>query len=334
MKNTKVLKIFPREKKVKLANGKNVKFDKLLIAAGAKPITPKGIKGLELDGVHIMGTIESALEILKHIRQNVKHAVVIGGGFIGVETSTMLKKRGIDVTIVEMLPNILSRMLDPDVSQRVEKILKEHGIRLILNDKVKSINGNRTVTSITLKKNDLICDMVILAIGVMPNIEIVQGSGIKVNQGIIVDSKMQTNFKNIYAAGDIAEVWEKIEGKKGSFAIWPNAIEQGRIAGLNIVGKSTNYEGAEIINVLDVFNTPVVTTGYTSKDIGKCKVISRFTPNFSKKIILKNNKIVGLQFVGNIRNAGPFYCLMKNGSDISGVEKRLLDDNFIIAPEV
>ena len=334
MKNTEALKISPSEKKFELAKGKSIKFDKLLIAAGANPITPKVTKGLELDGVHVMGTLDSALGILEHIKQGVKHAVIVGGGFMGVETATMLRKRGIDVTIVEMLPHILSRTLDPDISEKVVEILKQHGIKIVLNDTVKSINGDKKVTGVSLNKTKLSCDMVILAIGVRSNIEIVEGSGIKTNQGIIVDSKMQTNKKDIFAAGDITEVWEQIEGVQGSFAIWPNAIEQGRIAGLNIAEKYTKYDGAEVINVLDIFNTPIVAMGRTSKEIGKCKVISRFTPQFSKKILLKNSRIVGLQFVGTIRNTGTFYGLMKKGLDISAIEERLLDDNFVIAPDV
>jgi NADPH-dependent 2,4-dienoyl-CoA reductase/sulfur reductase-like enzyme len=253
---------------------------------------------------------------------------------MGVETATMLRKRGIDVTIVEMLPHILSRMLDPDISEKVVEILKQHGIKIVLNDTVKSINGDKKVTGVSLNKTKLSCDMVILAIGVRSNIEIVEGSGIKTNQGIIVDSKMQTNKKDIFAAGDITEVWEQIEGVQGSFAIWPNAIEQGRIAGLNIAEKYTKYDGAEVINVLNIFNTPIVAMGRTSKEIGKCKVISRFTPQFSKKILLKNSRIVGLQFVGTIRNTGTFYGLMKKGLDINAIEERLLDDNFVIAPDV
>jgi len=333
MKSAEALQILPKEKEIKLVNNKSVKFDKLLIAAGAKPITPKEIKGLDLDGVHIMGTLDSTLGILKHINQGVKHAVVVGGGFMGIETATMLNKRGINVTIVEMLPNILSRMLDSDMSVKILDILKKHGIRLMLNDTIKSINGNKTVTGVTLGKNKLSCNMVSLAIGVTPNNDIVKGSEINVNHGIIVDLKMQTNKKNIYAAGDIAEVREQIEGKKGSFAIWPNAIEQGRIAGLNMAGKHTNYDGAEVVNVLDIFETPVVAMGRTSTEIGKCKVISRFTPKSSKKILIKNNKIGGLQFIGTIRNTGTFYSLMKKGSDISSVEERLLDDNFILTPD-
>ncbi|MFW6120506.1 MAG: NAD(P)/FAD-dependent oxidoreductase [Petrotogales bacterium] len=334
MKNTEAIRIFPKEKKIKLANNKSVKFDKLLIAAGAKPITPKGIKGLELDGAHVMGTLDSALGILDQINQGVKNAVIIGGGFMGVETATMLCGRGINVTIVEMLPHILSRMLDQDMSEKVIHILREHGVKFKLNNTVKSIDGNKKVSGVSLSRGKLHCDMVVLAIGVRPNINVVQGSGIKVNLGIVVDSRMQTNVKNIYAAGDIAEVREQVEGKQGSFAIWPNAIEQGQIAGLNIAGKHTKYGGAEIVNVLDIFDTPVVAMGRTSKEMGRCKVLSRFTPQFSKKILLKSNRIVGLQFIGTIRNTGAFYSLMKKGTDVSNIMERLLDDNFVIAPDI
>jgi len=334
MKNTEVIQILHQIKEVKLANKRSIKFDKLLIAAGAKPITPKKIKGLNLNGVHVMGTLDSTLGIIDQIKQGVRHAVVIGGGFMGIETAIMLNERGIKVSIVEMLPHILSRMLDSDISEKVAEILKKHGITLVLNDIVNSINGDKKVTSVSIKTKKLNCDMVVIAIGVAPNIEILDGSGITVNQGVVVDPTMQTNKKNIYAAGDIAEVREQIEGKQGSFAIWPNAIEQGRIAGLNMAGRPTIYDGAESVNVLDIFDTPVVAMGSTSQAIDSYKTISRFTPQFSKKILLKNNRIVGLQYVGTIRNAGTFYSLMKKGSDISSIQERLLDDNFVIAPEI
>ncbi len=334
VKNTEINEILPKEKEIKDSKGKIIRFDKLLIAVGAKPITPKEIKGLDLNGVHVMGTLDSCLGILDHIKTGVNQALVVGGGFMGVETATMLNMKGIKVTIVEMLPHILSRMIDTDMSEKVEEILKDHDIELLLKSTVKSVNGKKTVTDVSLGKKKLPCDMVVLAIGVFPNIDIVKGTGIKINKGIIVNSKMQTNKKDIFAAGDIAEVREQIEGRLGSYAIWPNAIEQGRIAGLNMAGEDIEYLGAEVINVLDIFNTPVVAMGRTSHELGDCKVISRFTPQDSKKILLKKNKILGIQFIGSIRNAGTFYSLMKRGSDVSNILDRILDDNFFINPEV
>ena len=334
MKNTEALRIVPRKKEVKLADGKSMKYDRLLIAAGARPIVPKNMEGLDLKGVHVMGTLDSTLKILAQAEQGVKKAVVVGGGFMGIETAVMLRKRGMDVTIVELLPDILSRMLDTDVAGRVAQLLKAEGVNLVLNDAVKGAYGQKAVSKVSLGKRSLKCDMVVVAIGVVPNIEMVQGSGIAVNRGITVDQTMKTNKKHIYAAGDIAEVWEQIEGRKGSFAIWPNAIEQGRIAGLNMAGEGAAYTGAEVVNVLDIFDTPVVAMGSTSKAIGRCRTISRSTPHSYKKILLKNKKLLGLQFVGTIRNAGPLYALMKKGEDVSGFEERLLDDDFVIAPDI
>lgn len=333
LKNSEAIQVLPKIKKIKLVNGKTIEFDKLLIATGSKPITPNDIKGLDLDGVHIMGNLDSALGIISHINKGVHNAVVVGGGFIGIETATMLKKRGINVSIIEMLPNILSRMLDPDISEKVSEILKQHGIKLLLDETLISINGEKKIKSVSLKTKTINCDMVVIAIGITPNISILKETDIRVNHGIIVDSKMQTNIKNIYAAGDVTEVKEQIEGKQGSYAIWPNAIEQGRIAGLNIVGKTSKYDGAEVINALDVFDIPIVAIGSTSAEIRECQVIKRFTPSSYKKLLLKNNRIVGLQFVGSIRNVGVFYSLMKNASDISQIKERLLDENFVIAPK-
>jgi NAD(P)H-nitrite reductase large subunit len=207
-------------------------------------------------------------------------------------------------------------------------------INLILNNSVRAIEGSKKVTKVILQKGTLECDMVVVSIGVAPNTTIVKNSGITINHGIIVDSTMQTNLKNIYAAGDIAEVREQITGKQGSYAIWPNAIEQGRIAGLNMVNQHATYHGAEVVNVLDVFNIPIVAMGLTSSDILNGEVISRFTPNSSKKLLIQNNRIVGLQYIGSLRNVGTFYGLMKKGTDIHSVKRRLLDDNFVIAPDI
>jgi NAD(P)H-nitrite reductase large subunit len=333
IKNTEALQICPKDKFVKLSNKQQLPFDKLLIAAGASPITPKSIVGLELNGVHVMDTLDSTLDIVNHVKQGVIHAVVIGGGFMGIETATMLTKRGIKVSIVEKLPQILLRMLDTDMSKRVAQIVTEKGINLICNNSVQTIEGKKHVSKVILQKRTLSCDMVVVAIGVAPNTTIVQNSGIATNHGIIVDSTMQTNIKDIYAAGDIAEVREQIGGKQGSYAIWPNAIEQGRIAGLNMANKHVTYPGAEVVNVLDVFDIPIVAMGFTSNDIRNYEVISRFTPNSSKKLLIQNNRIVGLQYIGSLRNVGTFYGLMKKGTDIHSIKERILDDNFVITPD-
>jgi NAD(P)H-nitrite reductase large subunit len=339
LKSAEALRIRPRKKTVELADGKQLTFDRLLISAGAKPITPKGMKGIGLEGVHIMGTLDSILGIIDHLDHGgVKKAVVVGGGFMGIETGTMLKKRGVDVTIVELLPRVLSRMLDPDVSKRVESILQGNGIELMLNTSVESIVGENRVEGVLLgkKKKKISCDMVVIAIGVAPNLAILTGSGTKANRGILVDQNMRTSVKDIYAAGDITEVREVIQGNVGSYAIWPNAIEQGRVAALNMAGIPTEYDGAEMVNILDVFGTPVVAMGGTTETIGKGndreEIVREYSHSY-RKLLLRDNRILGLQFVGDVRNTGPFYSLMKEGIDVGSLKDRLLDENFVHLPD-
>jgi NAD(P)H-nitrite reductase large subunit len=149
---------------------------------------------------------------------------------------------------------------------------------------------------------------------------------------------MQTNMEGIFAAGDIAEVREQIEGRQGTYAIWPNAVEQGRVAGLNMAGVRTVYGGADVVNVLDVFDIPVVAIGNISETLGETgemeetEVIARSTPHDHKKLLLGDGRLLGLQFVGTIRNTGTLYSFMKKGRDVGGMKDRLLDDNFVHAP--
>jgi NAD(P)H-nitrite reductase large subunit len=332
MKNSEAVNIDANRKEVELASGKSVKYDKLLLANGSSPIVPK-LQGLDLNGVHVMGTLASTIKISEHVDRGVKHAVVVGGGFMGVETAMALRTRGIKVTIIELLPGVLSRMLDPDVSGYVESLLKENGINLILNNAVKAVIGKKEVSGVSLDKANVECDMVVVSIGVMPNTALVNSSGIKVGRGIMVDQTMRTSAKDIFAAGDIAEVNEQIAGGMGSFAIWPNAIEQGRIAGLNMAGEGAEYAGAEIVNILNVFDTPIIAMGHTSGSLKGTTAITRQTPRDYKKLLLKDDRMVGLQFVGSIKNTGPLYALMKRGADIAGLKDRLLDDNLALTPD-
>jgi NAD(P)H-nitrite reductase large subunit len=334
LKGSGVTMIEPKRRAVKTESGETVKYDTLLIAAGSAPIIPKDLKGLELEGVHVMGGLDSALRIRAHVKEGAKKAVIVGGGFMGSETAITLRKMGVKPIIVEMLPRILSRMLDSDISEKVEKMLKDKGIGIVVGDSVTEVKGKKKVSGVSLKKKNMKCDMVVLAIGVVPNVELTKGSGIKTNHGILVDKTMKTNRKDIYAAGDIAEVREQIWGSQGAFATWPNAIEQGRIAGLNMAGAQTDYAGADLVNVLNVFETPVVAMGKVLNDVSGARTLSRNTPSWHKKLILKESKLLGLQFIGTMRNAGMLYSLMKSGSDVGSIEERLLDDNLAFASEL
>jgi NAD(P)H-nitrite reductase large subunit len=322
-----VSKIVPKEKAVLLDGGK-VKYDKLLVATGSNPLKPP-IPGINLKGVYALGNLTDAKRIMKWIGKGSKNAVVLGAGFIGIECAIALRRLGLKVSVFEMLDSVLPKMLDEDMSLEVKKILEKEGIRFHLGKQVSKIVGNGKVKGVVSGKKRAACDTVVLGIGVRPNIEFLKGSKIKTNMGVLVNDHLRTSVKDIYAAGDIVEAEDKIRGSKWVNAIWPNAVEQGRIAGYNIAGVRKQYEGLESINILDIYGVPVLSIGMPAFELKDFDVEKVKTNRSMKKLLLRDGKVVGVQMVGAIRNSGYFLGLAKKGVDVEEVRDRLLDDRFV-----
>ncbi|UCD92561.1 MAG: NAD(P)/FAD-dependent oxidoreductase [Methanobacteriota archaeon] len=319
--------IMPEEKSV-LVDGRKVKYDKLLVAAGSQPLRPP-IPGIDLDGVFGLGNLGDAERILKWVKKGARKAVVLGAGFIGVESAVALRRLGLEVLVVEMLESVLPKMLDEDMSLEVQKILEKEGIRFKLGKQVSEIIGNGTVKGVLSGKKRSSCDMVVLGIGVRPNTEFLKGSGIKTNYGILVDDHLRTSVKDIYAAGDIVEAEDKIRGSKMVNAIWPNAVEQGKIAGHNIVGVDREYEGLQSINILDVYGVPVLSMGMASFELKSPEVEKVKTNRSVKKMVMKDGKIAGVQMIGAITNSGHLLSLVKRGIDVEEIRHHLLDERYV-----
>lgn len=325
---TKVSKIIPKDRTV-LADGGKIKYDKLLIAAGSVPLRPP-IPGIDTKGVFTLGNMADADEILKWVRKGAKKAIVLGAGFIGVECAIALRKLGLRVSVFEMLDWVLPKMLDEDTSQEVQNVLEKEGIEFHLGQQVSEITGNGKVNGVRAGKKNSLCDMVVLGIGVRPNTEFLKGSGIRVNHGVVVDEHMRTSVKDMYAAGDIVEADDKIRGTKRVNAIWPNAIEQGRIAGYNISGQEKEYDGVESLNILDVYGIPVLSMGMTSFELKDFEIERSKTNRSFKKLLLKDGKIAGVQMVGAIRNSGYLLSLVKRGIEVDDIRDDLLEDRFVV----
>lgn len=328
MLGTMVSKITPKDRTV-LADGGKIKYDKLLIAAGSVPLRPP-IPGIDTTGVFSLGNMADADRILKWVRKGAKKAIVLGAGFIGVECAIALRKLGLQVSVFEMLDWVLPKMLDEDSSGEVQKVLEREGIEFYLGQQVSEIIGKAKVSGVLAGKKKTSCDMVVLGIGVRPNTEFLKGSGIKVNHGVVVDEHMRTSVKDIYAAGDVVEADDKIRGTKRVNAIWPNAIQQGRVAGYNIAGEEKVYDGVESINILDVYGVPVLSMGMSSFELKDFEVEKSKTNRSFKKLLLKDGKIAGVQMVGSIRNSGHLLGLVKRGIEVDEIRVHLLEDRFVI----
>lgn len=311
-----------------------VVFNKLLIATGGSPIIPK-IKGSRLDGVFAFTRFSDAASIKEYIKEHtVKHAVVIGGGLIGLKAVEALIELGIKVSIVELADRILSTTFDTKASGIIQDALRKAGCNIFTKNTVAEIlskGKDKKVKSVTLKtRKQVPADLVITAIGISPNIQLVKNTSISINRGILVDEAMQTNVKDIYAAGDVCESDALLDEYKRNIPIWPNAFKQGRIAGENMAGGNAAYTGSIAMNSVELCGIPTISIGKTSLEQDKYEILEMHKKEESvyKKIVLENNHIVGCIFVGNIERAGIYTGLIINRVDISSVKDKLLEEDF------
>ena len=310
------VKINPEENTITIKNlqsGESYteKYDHLILSPGAEPIIPN-IKGIESANVFTLRNIPDTLKIKNYIdTEKPESAVVIGGGYIGVEMAENLAKAGLDVSIVELADHLIAP-LDFDMAADVHRYIKEKGIKLFLNNGVTAIEHNR----ILLQKGEINADMVIMSVGVRPETAIAKECGIETNSrgSIIVDSKMHTNIPNIYAVGDAVEVKNFITNAPSFIPLAGPANKQGRIAADNIAGYESEYTGTQGSAVLKLFDMTVATTGLNEKsaqlskiDYDKVYIYSSshasYYPNGNMMSIKalwdkKSLKIIGAQITG------------------------------------
>ena len=209
------------------------------------------------------------------------------------------------------------------------------GLVLITNHTVAEISGQSpsgAVSSVTLDNGETIpVEMVVIAIGVKPRLELAAGDGIKTNQGIVVNRAMATSNPDVYACGDVAEAYDFIHGENRLTPIWPNAYLGGRVAGFNMAGTRTEYQGGTAMNSLKYFGLAIVSAGRVSPPDDSYQVIrSRANHNY-KKVILKKNIITGMVFAEDIERSGIVYNLMKERVNVAGIKDALVADDFSLA---
>ncbi len=316
---------------VLLESGERIGWRKLLLATGGVPIVPT-IKGGDKDGVFTFLTLKDAEAIDRFVEDGLR-AVVIGGGLIGISVTEALVKRGVGVTVVEMRDRILNTILDETASAIAEGTLRKAGVRVITSQTVAEVIGEKQVKGVMLDNGEKItCDLVVVAIGVLPRNELAAGTGIEVNRGILVDRLMSTSCPNVYACGDVAEVYDFVYGANRVTAIWPNAYIGGRVAGYNMAGISSEYRGSTAMNSLSYFGLDITAAGAVIPPDGESwEVISRRSDGAYKKIILSGGVVKGMVFVGDIERSGIIFSLMRDRVNVSDFKQALLADDFGLA---
>lgn len=319
---------------VELDGGERVNFEKLLLATGGRPFIPK-IEGTNREGVFTFTTFSDAERLAAKV-ETATRAVVIGAGLIGISVTEALVKRGLKVTLVELQDRILSLLLDQKASGIVEDVIKKAGVNVVTGQSVQRVLGrledDGVVGGVVLTGgSELPCDIVIVAIGVVPRTELAAGTELKTNKGILVDKFMQTNVHNVFAAGDVAEAYDFVLNENRLLPLWPLAMIEGKIAGYNMAGKKTDYSGGTSMSALKYFGVPIISVGVGNpKDESTHEILVKHDAekDIYKKIVLKNEVIVGMTFLNSIERSGIIFYLMKNGVNVKEFKQELLSEDF------
>lgn len=265
--NSEAIKIVPETKTVTVKNLKTGEsytesYDNLILSPGAEPIRPD-IEGIDSDIVFTLRNIPDTLKIKQYIEnEGPGSAVVIGGGYIGVEMAENLKEAGLEVSVVELSDHLIAP-LDFDMAADIHRYIKSKGLKLYLNNGVKAIDGHTVI----LQNGKITADMIVMSVGVRPETALAKDCGIRTNQrgSIIVDRHMKTGIDNIYAVGDAVEVEDFITKSAAFIPLAGPANKQGRIAADNIAGFDSEYTGTQGSAVLKLFDMTVATTGLNEK---------------------------------------------------------------------
>jgi len=311
---------------VDLGDGRALPFDRLLIATGSRPSREK-IPGMDLPGVHSCWTLEDARTILAKARPGTR-IVQMGAGFVGCIIMEGLLSRGVDLTILVRSGYMVRRMMNPTASGLIRTWCEAKGVKILTHTQPEGITLKDGALQVALGGGRVLpADIYLSAVGVDPNLDFLTGSGIDVDRGILVDPTMQTSVPGIYAAGDVAEATDCLTGRRQLNAIQPNAVEQGRIAALNMAGKAAQFRGSFVFNVL-------TTLGLVSSSFGEWQGVSggESTEVLDEaryrylNLQFDGDRLVGANCVGFADHVGAFRGLIEGRVRLGKWKQRLLED--------
>ena len=257
-----VQKIEASQNFIILDNGIKMEYDYLVIASGSKS-NKFGWPGQDLQGVQGLYNLQD-LQTMEQHTKNIKHAVVVGGGLIGIETVEMLLSRNIKVSFLIREKSFWDAILPPEESQMINKLINHHKVDLQLETELKEIKSNtggKVTSIITSKGEEINCGFVALTVGVSPNISFVKDSGIETDRGVLIDNNFRTNIKNIFSIGDCAQFKTPLNGRKPLEQVWYTGKMHGEIAAKNIIGLTAEYQPGHWFNSAKFFDLEYQTYG-------------------------------------------------------------------------
>jgi len=300
----------PQRRTVTLSDGNTVEFDNLLIATGSSPLAPS-ISGADLPGVQPLWTLAHTGAVLKHGEAlermgRTPRVVLVGAGFIGFIVLNAMYKRKWQLAVVEREKQVLPRMLDAPAADHVHRWLAARHIPVHCGASVRQIRRETDGTK-TLELSDgqsLAADIVILATGIRPNLDLLQGSDIDSDEAVLVNDRMQTNFPHVYAGGDVAQGPAVFAAAKEAHPIQPTAVDHGRVAGANMAGQEVHYPGSLLMNVVDICGVQAVSFGRWNDAAAEATMIDNPSGFIYRRLLWTGDRISGAIFTGRANDLG------------------------------
>ena len=300
-------------------------FDRLVIASGSRLYAP--LKGLDLPNVYNFKSLSQVQNLRSRVGKG-KKAVVVGGGFQGTEIALTLREIGVEVTLLEATDRIMPDRLDKKASEFIEDVLVSRGIEVVFNsigvEFAADSSSGECKAVITRDGNEFTGDVFIAATGMTPNIDFCREE-LETSRGIVVNEYMETSQKGIYACGDVCETRNRVTGERGIFANYWNAVRQGRIAALNLLGHRIPYDGSDVINSLKKLGFHFIVAGDVSGEYQEVEEGGNYW-----RFYIRSGRLVGYMIVGDISNAGLLYRMMVSGQEVGRFQHlhRLRDSDF------
>lgn len=312
----KAMKIDAEKKQVILDDGLSVPYDRLMVATGSKPFVPP-MNGLEKTNYHTFMCYDSVKAIRSEIREGMK-VLIIGAGLIGLKAAEAISAYKTKITVIDMADRILPSILDERAAAKVQKHIESKGVRFILKTSADEFSEHKA----KLKNGEqLDFDMLIVAVGVRPNTELVADAGGKVERGIITDLTQKTTLDDIYAAGDCTVSYDASSDTEKILALLPNAYMQGEAAGRNMAGREFYYTNAIPMNAIGFFGLHIISAGSYDGE----EYIAE-TENTYKKLVFRDNMLKGFILVGDVARAGIYTSMIKEKIDLADVDVDLLKE--------
>lgn len=320
----KVVGVDGKSRQVTLESGEKIEYEKLLLATGAAPKLPP-VQGLDVVPHHVLRTLEDALALRLKIQKG-GTVVVMGAGLIGLHAAENMAKGGMKVFVVEALSQVLPGYFDEEASQMIHRAFTDNGVQILLKEKVSRVKGTDGRIDLSLASGkDLSAGLLVVATGVQPRVGCLKGSGVEVDQGILVDERMRTSIGGIWAAGDVAQARGFFDPSKVLNATLPNAVEQGRIAGMDMVDDPSlkEYPGAVGMNTYKFFDHRAFSVGMIRVEEG-CEVEKLVVPeSFQyRKLVFKGDQLVGASGINSDLDPGIMYQLIRRKAYLGDVKAR------------